>query len=596
MSNMRKSIFCLIALLETFLIILAMSGCGSLTKDNAPAKSDSPGTSTMASQLDLSDVSVTENPKQLPLGIETGYLGTVEIKQDENLSKSVSITPDTPDTKLSVTDSKGYTWTLTLPKGCVNGDTLIIMTVLSEIKGETGAGKPAGGVYLYPSGLEFVKPAALTVTGPGSEGGLLISGDHAGKKLQFMAPDKSNPGTSALVEHFSSSYLVDKNTFDGAKEKVKQLAREAYKDAEKRAKELLSEPLEVPPAPSFPITCEIVKQKNISMPEEFSKFKEAVEQPERSVFEQLYNTRAFLTTYFNDEFANPEVEQQILRRLTKKVTKLIMENKPQSDKLIPVSMVATDIWREVSILGYQWNEEELLSEWAYEAAEENIGKLKSGHDYKAAPIALYCMRCAMIFDSGDLNTLSQKQEKLKNELENALKFNVVADFDLTADNGDRISTEGSAQVSFKFSSLYDLGNVLKGTGSGKYTQYTFGEGSNAQLDNKDYSFAALIRNFDPCKDNTVNIVINKLCNDVEKIRQEDGTITEFTNTHWMVSQLFSDKLTSVTDEELNPEGKPFLSFKQPLNNGDAVASVQEYDFPLDEVHYKVKVQLIHTPQ
>ena len=139
------------------------------------------------------------------------FLGSVHFTPGTTRGASVYFPADGTPVSLSVTDAKGYVWSLTVP-----GDALLTPTTLSMIPAATVDTNQSvlpisSGVQLGPEGIQFCDGVTLTLTAPvalGAHATLLI-GAGDGSRVKLVQTDtKANAYTTTLF-HFSSGWISD---------------------------------------------------------------------------------------------------------------------------------------------------------------------------------------------------------------------------------------------------------------------------------------------------------------------------------------------------------------------------------------------------
>ena len=118
---------------------------------------------------------------QLTLGPPLG------VTADAARAASGSITPLDGGT-IQATGADGTTYTLVVPPGAVGTPTPVTLTPVSAVTGLPGPGPLLAAVQGAPAGLQFARPARLTITVPGgvpptSVVGLLVADDGTGAEL-----------------------------------------------------------------------------------------------------------------------------------------------------------------------------------------------------------------------------------------------------------------------------------------------------------------------------------------------------------------------------------------------------------------------------
>lgn len=565
------------------LVLILLSGCSR--PENSSALPD------------VSDVKIDENmSRQAALNYDN-TLGKVFFEQKDNgVRESVKVSPfDTKDVALTLKDESGRIWSLLLPAGCVPYNVEISMELLYGIKGETELGTPAAGVYFHPSGLEFEKPAILTVS-ESNQTSAVCTAEYDGSGMELAIPastEKNAASNSVLIMHFSSAFLFD---FDKGKEQLvegfKSFARASYERACKEAETLLKQPLTIPPPPSIPATCELLNGKE-KLPD-YTKFKEAFVEPERTVLEWLIAAKRQVILYGAENLpALGDTEYKLMARLDRKLTKLIRTYYPQEEYLYPVGMTAIQVHRTLTLLGYPDSGTiERIAQWIWEVTQKVYEDIRSKHEYKKLRVFLHYSRQASMLDTTGSHWEAQTLEML-NDL---LHFRIKYRYDFNGSNGDRISTQADIPVSFDIRGEYEsLFDAISGNSEGRYTDYFMHDAPEVKLETDSYQVSAMLRNFNPCE-GKVEVVIDRLTADVENQVYPGGDVVKFDPgiPRLLNGQLFGENLSSAVFPGYE-SGRAF-AFKENIRNGDDVMVDKEYQKNMNEVSVKLTVQVYHEPK
>ena len=114
---------------------------------------------------------------------------------------------------LSVTDSKGNKFTLTIPQGALLDQATITMTAISSATGLPGQGLLAG-VQLEPDGLVLFQPAQLTIElASAAPSGVLPIGWRGSAPGVYVNPVlPSTKSLTVLLDHFSGAGIGEADT------------------------------------------------------------------------------------------------------------------------------------------------------------------------------------------------------------------------------------------------------------------------------------------------------------------------------------------------------------------------------------------------
>lgn len=165
----------------------------------------------------------------------------VTFEEDSDGKSSIHYTGAAAE--ISVKDAVGFTWTLSIPDDALPEEETITMIPLKNVVDSNGNQK--AGVLFEPSGLEFHKPAKLTVTGPGTEYALLFYGSHRGKDLKLAPYAFDSIGVCAMMFHFSTVILDNAKKLGLDPEDYKEMENffdEYIRKAEKLIKKNVKKP------------------------------------------------------------------------------------------------------------------------------------------------------------------------------------------------------------------------------------------------------------------------------------------------------------------------------------------------------------------
>lgn len=172
---------------------LIVSACGGdaaepsgTTIDASTTTTASAGSTTTAPE----DRGYAPNPASIDLSLE---------------SNAAVISPIGPDGgSVMTTDGAGNSYTLTIPQGALFSEQEIAMTPIGAATGEVIGDTFLAGVELEPSGLTFLTPATLEVSGPGIAADTVgFSSESGGGDIHLVVAEAGGGSISFPLTHFS---------------------------------------------------------------------------------------------------------------------------------------------------------------------------------------------------------------------------------------------------------------------------------------------------------------------------------------------------------------------------------------------------------
>lgn len=517
----------------------------------------------------------TGNISKPVLQIQDSRLGDISFKAEESKSVSVEYPADGSEVSLSVADGAGVEWTLTIPGDALPTEKKITITPMTDIKSKTFPGTPTSGILMEPDGLQFITAATISVKKPGGKlKGLILSGDHQGSGLKFSPVSDEEGILTASIMHFSS--IVFDPTDDPGIRELQKYAEEQYREAEKAAKEMLEEQIEVPAPPSIPLEC--LDESKYSIAREYA---DEVVNPESEVLGPLLSAgRAVCIMGGDTKGAEFELAGKLLQRNMKKVQTLIKTYQPQPEKLLAVYTAAIRVSREASTLQVgDIQDLAAIGRWAAQVRDQCMDKLYTGHNYKMVSAIFECDKVAGIWGMDAPDTIEKVAQ--------AFTFKVSFEGKVTMDDEDGTTTwrtKGEALI--KHIST-DLGTwFLQGEGTGMHTDYNSTDPVMVEtLVTKDFPIIAGLYDINICEEKA-NIIVDRLGAEKLTYRSDDGqegTFPSFFN--WIEFYLEDnyDKKSSIIKVPIEFESGQG-EFEETL----------EGSYENSELSYTIK--MVHSPQ
>lgn len=556
-----------------------------------PVSSDVQDAAPTAPFEDVADggeeVRFVDGPVEDLLG-ELPSLGSITFTIDSAHQSSGEFVPGGAGLVLSLTDSAGLTWTLTLTPDALDTTENITMTALSEVQSTTIPGSHLGGVLLEPDGLQLLEPGTLTVTGGGLEGkALFLSGSHDGTNVNFALQETGGSSSGAVIQHFSSYTVI--HSEDPKIGELRDQEIQHYKELAQKARELLkNKNIDVPRPPSIPLTCPKDEDETRDRQKASEKFEEDFRKPESKLLDQLIASQVALEHMGREpEFT---VEVRLLERLIKKVNLLIKEYGNQPENVIAITQVGYTVARQMALTApnHPGSIEvvEALGRMCERVIDKLLKELREEHEYRnVGPILEMSRRAALI----GVNTIPV--EDLIARIEAAMNFELEVTYDLTIAGNQKYEFKGETPVRIDYASTGNL-NTLHGLGMGELVSFKNTREPSITVEAPNFQFEVLFSDFDPCK-GTANMLIDRMTPDSEvvNINGEMSATLPVAYNCWMATY---EKYLGT-----HPAGGELYTFPVKLHNGDPVAveAVFEETAPASKGNVTgiFRVKLTHEP-
>ncbi|MHB8841415.1 MAG: hypothetical protein ACYC56_06465 [Candidatus Aquicultor sp.] len=559
-------------------VLFLLVGCSS-SNDHAQDKS------TQANSVGIQTVN-----------LKSDIPGGVTFTVNKKVTASLNYQDNGKDQVLTLVDGGGLTWRLNIPANAIMGNKKIKMTALNNVKNKT-IGDLSGGVLLEPNGLYFIVPATLSVSGRNLEkNGVILTGDHNGKQLNYAINTSNGKTIETQLFHFSGAYAGELD--DAFNKGTRKAAMDAYETIVDEAKALLKKPIEVTEPPSISLKCK-KDEENEEDSAAVQEFIKASLEPEATLINRLLAQRkAYAQASGSDKMpSSNEWEIALGERMVKKGQLMIEQNKPKEDKFLAVTSFALAAEKNLNLLAVGSGTKlttllPSLATWAETVARKFVKEINNNHDYTYLGPAMKMFRYAAV--------LGANGQGYVDELEKSMRFRVEYENHVNAGSAKHfdIITKGEAKI-----------NLLTGkdtaSGTGKYTSYIYRgivKEFKSTLDMpNEYPVSAFLFNFEPCKSDTFDILIDNLGADSEKfvgtVSSEDFTFTKSKVAKGyvkaIVSRLFKDKKASASDAALL--GGDFYKFSMQLKNKSKTAAEQTFEASDDRFSTKCTIKLIHDP-
>lgn len=470
---------------------------------------------------------------------EPKSLGSAAFTVDDAKTTSVNYPADGTEATLSVTDTKGLTWRLDIPKDALLQSQTIKMTAMSSVSADT-LGPMAGGVVLEPDGLTFLTPAKLTVTGEGVKvKSLLLTGKQDGSDLTFTSCENKEGGVSADIFHFSTAVMSDWDE-DSQLKNMADHANQQLSDAMKKANDILKRSIDEPPIPpDISLKCK-KGSHDLDINKYYNQFMQELKEPEMSIVTELLaaeRSNQLLGNSKNDDALNTAA--RLLDRLRTKVKKLIDKYQSQPDKFYATSAAFIEVEKMYQLAGGKdetnW---EPLRKWCEKVAQHYLSELTDKHDYAAIHAVVRAAR-SMELLGGDGDAYLTK-------LDNALKFDLKIDLNMRTVADYYLKYEITSTISMQ---LTLGGDLVVGEGSGT-CEYALAECPIGEFKApSSYPCEAMITQFDPCTKEVVKLSLDKIGAEAETwyYTLSGQTVTDDNTSQWLADMLFADENSTSHD-------------------------------------------------
>lgn len=511
--------------------------------------------------------------------------GTMSFEEDLSNVAGVDYLADGQSKSIVLKDPKGLTWELFIPVGALLDPQKITMSSMKTINSDLG--EISSGVILKPDGLQFRSPVTLSVKwGDEGKSGVLLSGDGNGEKLQLSIIQRNQDTVEMKLFHFSTAYAASSQE---TIENLADMAKEQRSAAEKAAKKLLKQPIEVPEPPSISLKCH---HETESRDEALIKqFIEAVGKPEMDTVMALLtaarSTQLITGNLPDDKF---ELELRLLGRLMKKANMLIDQYRGNEDMYMAVSRAALEAESKYQLLVGSGSETTCLpklSAWAKEIAKKYLKELVENHEYKNIhPIHKIAREGSLLGSNMD--------RFLNEELRSALCFKVESINKINEGRDWGFAYEVNAVVEIDLLKNPML-KIAEGIGEASYTAFQVNDLDDGEgiLENMKETFPVrfLIEDFYPCESNIFYI-------SVDCFGAQNETFTLIPDEPEIPPVTKSVNVVQSASEQGFQEYKQDSVFRFPveLRNGQEVVAEKTFEVDKENVAIQYTLKLIHTPK
>ena len=472
-------------------------------------------------------------------------LGNATFTVDNSATATGEFTPG-ETLSLSVTDGAGAKWTLEIPAGALLFPETVTMTILRDV--QLGGDDMDGGVLLSPDGLQFMIPAALTVTGNGcDEDSVILEGGHDGKNMTFTEYETGDGSVSTTIEHFSIRTKARGKY--GASVSMLELLIDM-------GNEILRRPLEAPEPPSLTFKCpEYHNTDSGSKNKAIMDFMLKCGDPELVARRTIKNAIANYRGKDAIVAQAMDVVMKLEQRFADKINMLIYRYKYQEDKLAAIFTLAVyGTWNKDGTYGIDYEE---IYKWVAEAWNELMRELVEDHDYTRAHSLTNLI--TVVKSVYALRDIGLDTDAAYRRLSNALTFRV--EWELEEHVFFTICSKGETEVSMNQISGDDY--FGEATGEGHLASFTDPDSAVYVTAFPSFGNKAQLSNLDPCRNKAITVAVDK----------------------------FGTDFTAYADTDMGPMPIPFTDYPKPIIHyvdGNAVLTTGFFTFKLDLINLSEK--------
>jgi hypothetical protein len=504
-------------------------------------------------------------------------LGSINYTLDTGRQASVTYKNDGNPVTLSVTDARGYVWTLTIPNGALLWPQMITMTPFASMDVSQSVAKVRSGVMIGPEGLRFTMAVTLSVTPPMANPGvgLIFSMQEDGSKVQFAPTTNSGITASAQFFHFSPTGYDD--GYDAGVDGLdvyRKWAEQEYKLALDAGKQFINAGTPTPPTP--PSVSQYCRGTEVN-PEngEFYEFSQAFFEPYQDVVYVLLSASRSL------QLLSSTIDTTEGLLLAKQVAGLALtsilnlgaqyQSEQPPDRLMAVITTAMEAGRYYELLGGTADLLQVVS-WATKIRDYYFDQLKNQHDYRGFPVIINL----------DHNVELLGGASILDQIVSAMTFEVIWDNTFTLAGVNHVEQHA------------DLNNLPLRLELGWWFEaitFNYTEGSFAGKSlvlPLAYPTHLTMWNWDACVTKTVDLVVWGSFGGLETYADTPPLVTSVAGT--VTSAAYSQHVVTGS-----PAG---YMFTVPLQNQNATLGDQNYSGTGGggSATAQSHVQVIHTPQ
>ena len=512
------------------------------------------------------------------------FVGNVRFTPDSSRRKSVSFPADGTAATLSITDSSGYVWTLSMPGDALITPRTISITPYVTIDSSQSWLPIVAGVQLEPDGIQFSHAVGLTVTPPSPLGTnvMLMMGANDGSALYFVANTNQAGAYTLSLAHFTSANVANPSTQErnDFAEHYALVLQSFFLAAKAEVEHLIGSPETPNGPPDYDLECNPAGTANAEFLTDY--YVSTLFQRETDAIRRMMDAAQQLFAFTGD-FSPVVLARQSALQLVEtgefiKIDLLFLAYGNDPKKLVP--LVRSAHAAEVQDLMHGGTKlmhfSSQIDAAATMAQDYYFDLLKNEHDYSAInPLQLVHQIKLSVGTAGNDPTFAAK-------LADELTFKLSLDITLNASSGHE---EAKGDVTLTSGS-----SPFPCSGSGTMNYISGNVGAATLSPDQTFSIAAKIDNVDTCDATTISILLNGFAASSELYTQSGFTFSLKSPMGQSAAAVFRPQLVT------SGPYAGLYSFQATLQNKSVTAVSQTFTGPGQGGSISVKAILTHTPQ
>jgi hypothetical protein len=518
---------CITLIISAALILTLFTACsnGQPRTSNSQSDVESQQSGTSGDQSEAPTV----DAKALEKELSSASLGGVSFTANTSVGASGTLNADGTPLTLTYTDGM-YNWKFDFPADALRSKTEIKIIAMKDIKSDALGNVPCGAV-LEPDGLNFTVPVTVTVSG-GNLGAkaFMLTGKSDGTDMTPTICADDNGTLTAKIFHFSGLAVTDNSSNDALMKKLTEGYKTAYKKLLNMAKSLLKQPFQIPEPPDISLRC--VPGTHSTDYSATEPYLDQFLSPEVGILLLLGGALTVLKATDPDFITDKDMKivGEIGKRLIVKGEELIKRYSPAQEKYVACAkafQLASNF-----ITNYNWlfnvsNEAKpdstSIINYAQAVSKSLLKDLTEKHDYTA----IGAIRRVMQMDEYNPYTEAHfRWDNPWNDFYDTCEENLLKALTFTVETECSVKYpvgfQGSSKASVKITPVLNPeGFYWKGVGNG-HREMSWDD--NTLLSPGDYTFTANVRQFDPCTNGTMEVVIDRFCPDTELLQSPYGHV------------------------------------------------------------------------
>lgn len=367
-------------------------------------------------------------------------------------------------------------------------------------------------------------------------------------------------------------------------------ARKQQKEAIERIRQLLKQPLTVPPPPSIGMDCQKDEAARKRTSDAVQKYVNEATEPEAGLLQQLTAARHDLDLLGADTGQSYEIESQLADRLIAKAREVLKTTRNQRDKVPAVLGFVLRAGKVSALLNDKGREQQLLSAiaaWLSELVPAIVKDIKTRHDYTLVGVLVEITRDA---NFAGLETGKVDVDYVFQQIEEAMTFDLTLTFDLKSVGANGSTEEWTLKsvIPVKFTlgvSRKTVTAMLAGSGTGAYERYAdLDPQGKLRMSATSFPIQAKIEPFDACEGKG-QLVLDVFFAETETYIFKSGPNADLPIVRSAWTVLFSDRFNGGA-----------YGFDVPVKNLDVNAIDTTIPKAMGVFDGKLTVKLEHKPK